>query len=75
MIDQNQVEGFGYPVSRWDAEGNRYEMRRLSGRGSYEIVKNFPNDAELRTSFASICSNVEIHRLQYLWALSARSQR
>ncbi len=74
MIDQNQVEGFGYPVSRWDAEGNRYEMRRIGGRGIYEIVKNFPDDAELRTSLAGIYNDLEIHRLQYLWALSARRE-
>jgi SAM-dependent methyltransferase len=71
MIDQSDVEGFGFPVSRWDAEGNRYEIRTVTGCGTFEIVKNYPTDAELRQSIACMGSEVRIDRLRYLWSSTA----
>lgn len=72
MIDQSETEAFYHPASRWDAEGNRYEMRRVAGRGTFEIVKNYPDDRELHDSMACLGAEVRIMRLRHLWALSAR---
>jgi SAM-dependent methyltransferase len=71
MIDQNYVEGFGAPISWRDADGNTYQKRWLRNGDRFEIVKNFPDAAELERSMEDVCENVEILRLTHFWALSA----
>jgi ubiquinone/menaquinone biosynthesis C-methylase UbiE len=71
MIDQNHVEDFGLPVSRRDAAGNSYQKRWLDNGERFEIVKNFPDAAELARSVEDACENVEILQLTHFWALSA----
>jgi len=48
MIDNRYIEGSSTPISRCDAEGNRYQQRRLADGSSHEVLKNFPSEAELR---------------------------
>ncbi len=71
MIDQNYVEDFGLPVSRRDADGNSYQKRWLDNGDRFEIVKNFPESAELERSMEEACENVEILQLTHFWTLSA----
>src|SRR5262249_30055594 len=55
MIDQNPVDGFTRPALRRDRAGNRYELRTLDDGRVFQIVKNFPSDAELRARVGDIC--------------------
>jgi ubiquinone/menaquinone biosynthesis C-methylase UbiE len=72
MIDQNYVEGLSGPVSRRDGWGNQYAVRKLENGMIFEIIKNYPNDEELRDSLAGHCEDVRITRLRHFWALGAR---
>jgi ubiquinone/menaquinone biosynthesis C-methylase UbiE len=72
VIDQNFLKDACLPASRWDAEGNRYEMRSVIGRSLYEIVKNYPSDSELRQSFSCLVGDLTVTRLQYFWSASFR---
>jgi ubiquinone/menaquinone biosynthesis C-methylase UbiE len=74
MIDQIYVEGICPVVSRHDERNNRYELRTLQNGAVYEIVKNYPSDAELEASFAPFADDIRIMRLDHFWALSARNR-
>ncbi len=74
MIDQTYVEGICTPASRLDEWGNQYALRTLRNGSTYEIVKNYPSDEELRASFAHFSNDVRVMRLRHFWALSARNR-
>jgi len=71
MMDNNFVAGSMTPPSRTDALGNTYQTRRLQDGSTYEIIKNFPTQAQLAGALASRCTAVEILQLRYYWAVSA----
>ncbi len=70
MIDQTYVEGVTPPIVRQDDAGNQYSLRKLANGSTYEIVKNYPSDAELRENVATVCDGISILRLEHFWALS-----
>ena len=72
MIDQVYVEGLSIPATRSDAAGNRYEQRSLLNGRSYEIIKNYPSEEELRQALSGTFRKIEVTWLQYFWALRAR---
>lgn len=74
MIDQTYVEGICPPVSRQDESDNQYAVRTLRNGSTYEIVKNYPSDEELRASFAPFGIDIRVMRLDHFWALSARNR-
>src|SRR5271166_2007574 len=71
MIDQNHAPGFGVPVSRRDADGNTYQTRWLDSGERFEVVKNYPDRAELEQSLGPACDDVRILQLTHFWAVSA----
>jgi SAM-dependent methyltransferase len=72
MIDQNHVPEFGVPARRRDADGNSYQTRALDSGKRFEIVKNYPDRAELERSLGQACDDVRILQLTHFWAVSAR---
>jgi hypothetical protein len=38
----------------------------------YEIVKNYPDDDDLRRSLSDYCDRVRITQLGHFWSVSAR---
>jgi ubiquinone/menaquinone biosynthesis C-methylase UbiE len=71
MIDNTFVAGSTTAPSRTDAFGNSYQRRRLQDGSEYEIVKNFPTHAQLRSALGQYCGAMNILQLQYYWAASA----
>lgn len=71
MIDQNYVPGFGVPISRRDADGNTYQTRWLDSGERFEVVKNYPDRAELEQSLGQACEDIGLLQLTYFWAVSA----
>jgi SAM-dependent methyltransferase len=72
MIDNNFVHASSSPISRTDALGNTYQIRRLESGGDYEVLKNFPTTADLQRVLAKRCGSVNILQLPHYWAVSAR---
>ena len=72
ILDNQYAEGSSTPVSRRDAEGNTYQMRRLANGEEYEVLKNFPTAEELRQAVAGVASEAHLETLQYYWFLSFR---
>jgi len=75
MMDQFYVEGLSNPISRTDQWSNQYTVRTLTNGASYEIIKNYPTDDELRDTFSELCEDIAVNRLREFWTLSARVRR
>jgi demethylmenaquinone methyltransferase/2-methoxy-6-polyprenyl-1,4-benzoquinol methylase len=56
FVDQLQYEG---EARRQDAGGNTLERRTLPDGRSFEIVKNFPTEEEVREALADVAQNVQ----------------
>jgi hypothetical protein len=57
-----------------DEAGNRYERRRLSSGGRFEIIKNFYTRQELDTMFSAYGREVAYEELENFWVLSCRGK-
>jgi demethylmenaquinone methyltransferase/2-methoxy-6-polyprenyl-1,4-benzoquinol methylase len=70
FADNRFVEGSSGAVSRRDAEGNGYQLRRLDDGSTHEVLKNFPTEHELiaRTVKTGWGANVEL--FEHYWLLS-----
>jgi demethylmenaquinone methyltransferase/2-methoxy-6-polyprenyl-1,4-benzoquinol methylase len=69
FMDNRYVEGSSTPISRKDAEGNTYQVRRLADGSSHEVLKNFPTARELR---ARLGTEVRYAEYEYYWVASYR---
>jgi len=65
MIENAYVQGSSTPVSRTDGNGNAYQIRELQDGTQREVLKNFPAQAELQTSFSKYATDIVIRFLQY----------
>jgi demethylmenaquinone methyltransferase/2-methoxy-6-polyprenyl-1,4-benzoquinol methylase len=67
LLDNLYVEGSSTPISRRSAEGDTYQLRQLSNGSSYEVLKNFPTEQELRIQLGARARRVKYTSLQYYW--------
>jgi len=70
FVDNNYVEGSSTAVHRRDKEGNTYQLRTLDNGSQYEVLKNFPNETELKQSLAGLAKRIKLVELTYYWFLS-----
>ena len=73
FADNTYVEGNSTPVVRTDAQGNTYQSRRLESGASYEVLKNFPDAAELVAWARRFGTAIELRQLTYFWILRYRA--
>ena len=71
VLDNTYAEGSSTPVSRRDAEGNTYQMRRLANGEEYEVLKNFPSPAELTQALSEVACEAHLETLKYYWLMVA----
>jgi SAM-dependent methyltransferase len=71
MFDNRYVAGAMDPLAERDAEGNTYQRRRLSDGSENRVLKNFPDEDQLRSSFSGFAS-YKYTALQYYWLLEYR---
>ena len=74
FIDNTCVSGNSTPLSRVAAGGNTYQQRSLDDGRSFEVLKNYPPDEELREAVAGWLGEVELKRLTYYWCLTGKFQ-
>ena len=72
ILDNCYVEGSSTPVSRTAPDGDTYQFRTLSDGRSYEIVKNFPDQAQFTADVAAVGTDVEWIQLRYFWLATFR---
>lgn len=74
IVDNAYVEGNSTPIARRDAAGDTYQSRTLENGERYEVLKNFPSDAELAAWGERFGTEVEVRFLDYYWLLGYLSQ-
>ncbi len=72
ILDNTFTNWSSTPLSRRDAEGNSYQMRKLDNGQSFEILKNFPTPAELTEAVRPVAHEARLEALQYYWLLVFR---
>ena len=70
FLDNRYVEGSNTPVSRRDAQGNSYQARKLDDGSLHEVLKNFPDDAELLRRASAHGTDARVENFKYFWLLS-----
>ena len=72
ILDNRYAEGSSTAISRRDAEGNTYQMRRLANGEEYEVLKNFPTAEELADAVRPVAREAHLETLSYYWLLVFR---
>ena len=72
FLDNRYVEGSSTPLSRRDAEGNSYQLRRLADGSSHEVLKNFPTPEAFGRLLGARAEALEWTSLEYYWVASYR---
>jgi len=67
FVDNTFVPGNSTPIARTDAEGNTYQARRLDSGHTFEVLKNYPTESELRKLLAKFATQIEMRWLRYYW--------
>lgn len=75
FVDNRYVEGSSTPVSRRDAGGNTYQVRRLEDGSNHEVLKNFPSGDELLRAVQDMGVEARLVELPYYWCLAYRVGR
>jgi demethylmenaquinone methyltransferase/2-methoxy-6-polyprenyl-1,4-benzoquinol methylase len=73
FIDNRYVEGSSTPISRTDANGNTWQLRRLSSGGDFEILKNFPQKPEVLAAVSHLADEAEFLELTHYWGVRFKS--
>ena len=69
ILDNTFAEGSSTPVSRTDAEGNTYQMRKLANGQAFEVLKNFPTPEELAAAVRGVAREAHLESVTYYWLL------
>lgn len=72
FMDNNYVPGSSIPISRTDDEGNTYQLRTLENGTEFEVLKNFPTEADLRQAIDGLAKDIHFFNLTHYWLLSCR---
>jgi len=75
FMDNRFVPGSNTPINRTDDEGNTYQMRKLENGSEYEVLKNFPDENEIRTIIGNSATEIHWTELPYYWFLTYKLKR
>jgi demethylmenaquinone methyltransferase/2-methoxy-6-polyprenyl-1,4-benzoquinol methylase len=73
FLDNRYVEGSSTPLARTDAEGNTYQLRRLADGSEHEVLKNFPDAAEIDRVLGARGREFAWRELDYYWYCTYRT--
>jgi SAM-dependent methyltransferase len=72
FLDNSYVPGSSTPLCRTDAEGNTFQLRQLTNGERHEVLKNFPDEAEVRAVLADLAAELKWTQLGYYWLIEGR---
>ena len=70
VLDNRLVAGSSTPLTRRDAHGNTYQQRRLDDGSTHEVLKNFPDEADLRALLGTGVRDFAWTSWTHYWAAS-----
>ncbi len=68
LLDNLYVEGSSSLIAETDADGNTYQIRKLSDGTLHRVLKNFPCESELHSSLGPLGRNGKFSTWQHYWA-------
>lgn len=73
LIDNRFVAGSSTPIAERDASGDTWQLRRLADGSTHRVLKNFPDEAELRGAAEAAGGRaVAVTLWAHFWALAYR---
>jgi ubiquinone/menaquinone biosynthesis C-methylase UbiE len=69
FLDNCYVDGSSTPISRVGADGESYQIRRLASGKEFEVLKNFPDDGELKQAVKKAGTDIVVERLPHYWCM------
>lgn len=73
FLDNRFVEGSSTPICAQDDLGNTYQNRKLADGSIHRVLKNFPDESELRRALAPFSAELQIRQFQYYWLVSLKT--
>ncbi|OGG49782.1 MAG: hypothetical protein A3F84_23205 [Candidatus Handelsmanbacteria bacterium RIFCSPLOWO2_12_FULL_64_10] len=74
FADNNYVEGITHPRSdHVDDDGNTYSRRTLESGRQYEVLKNFPTEAEVREVLSDLADDIYYFNSTFYWCVSYKT--
>jgi demethylmenaquinone methyltransferase/2-methoxy-6-polyprenyl-1,4-benzoquinol methylase len=70
FLDNRWVEGSSSPIVDRDAAGDTWQVRRLDDGTTHRVLKNFPEEAELRALVERDAARVDHVAWRHYWALA-----
>lgn len=67
LLDNRYVPGSSHPIAMTTPGGDTYQQRQLADGRGYEVVKNFPDRAQLAADLADVATDLVITELEYYW--------
>jgi SAM-dependent methyltransferase len=68
LVDNLHVEGSSSPIALRDDEGNSYQARQLRDGREFMVLKNFPDEAQLRADIEGLGVHAVYRRWEHYWA-------
>jgi SAM-dependent methyltransferase len=69
-LDNRYVPGSSHPITRVSQDGDSYQDRRLADGRRYEVLKNFPDRAQLAADLERWATAFSYTELEYYWLMS-----
>jgi SAM-dependent methyltransferase len=70
LADNRYVHGSSYPVTRTGPDGDTFQLRRLRDGREYEVLKNFPDRAQLAADLRPWVTGLRYRALDHYWLAS-----
>ena len=70
LLDNLYVEGSSTPIARRSADGDGYQIRSVRDGRRFEVLKNFPSEAELRNSLRGVATGPQYLEFGHYWLLT-----
>jgi SAM-dependent methyltransferase len=70
FLDNRWVEGSSSPIVDRDAAGDTWQVRRLDDGTTHRVLKNFPEEAELRALVERDAARADHVAWRHYWALA-----
>lgn len=74
LLDNFFVPGKSSPIAERDADGDTYQARRLKNGSVHRVLKNFPEEQELRNLISGLGAAPAYRHFGYYWTFEYRSE-
>lgn len=74
FIDNKYVLGSSSEISRTDQNGNTYQNRQLESGESFEVIKNFPTEGEVKSLIETCATDFEWTDFEHYWIVKFRKR-